>query len=63
MYHARIHPLLKKPLSIKAIKAIKAIEAMKPGDKDKADTGENRGLRLPVALRVLKPFSIVIPAP
>ena len=29
-----------KPLSFKAV------EMMKPGDKDKADVGENRGLRV-----------------
>ncbi len=40
----------KKPLSTKAI------EAMKPGDKDKADTGENRGLRLACGTTGVKTF-------
>ncbi|WP_281269805.1 tyrosine-type recombinase/integrase [Edaphovirga cremea] len=40
----------KKPLSTKAI------EAMKPGDKDKADTGENRGLRLTCGATGIKTF-------
>lgn len=40
----------KKPLSTKAI------EAMKPGDKAKADTGENRGLRLTCGVTGIKSF-------
>lgn len=40
----------KKPLSTKAI------EAMKPGDKDKADTGENRGLRFTCGATGIKTF-------
>lgn len=39
-----------KPLSTKAI------EAMKPGDKDKADTGENRALRLTCGATGVKTF-------
>ncbi|HHQ6568493.1 TPA: tyrosine-type recombinase/integrase [Serratia fonticola] len=42
--------LEKKPLSTKAI------EAMKPGDKDKADTGENRALRITCGATGLKTF-------
>ncbi|WP_447873552.1 tyrosine-type recombinase/integrase [Serratia fonticola] len=40
----------KKPLSTKAI------EAMKPGDKDKADTGDNRGLRITCGATGIKTF-------
>lgn len=40
----------KKPLSTKAI------EAMKPGDSDKADTGENRGLRITCGATGVKTF-------
>ncbi|WP_411751921.1 tyrosine-type recombinase/integrase [Serratia sp. (in: enterobacteria)] len=40
----------KKPLSTKAI------EAMKPGDKDKADTGENRALRITCGATGVKTF-------
>lgn len=40
----------KKPLSTKAI------EAMKPGDKDKADTGDNRGLRITCGVTGIKTF-------
>ena len=34
----------------------KAIEMMKPTDKDKADTGENRGLRVGCGLTGVKTF-------
>jgi hypothetical protein len=40
-----------KPLSFKAI------EMMKPGDKDKADIGENRGLRVSCGATGVKSFS------
>ncbi len=39
-----------KPLSFKAI------EMMKPGDKDKADIGENRGLRVSCGATRVKSF-------
>ena len=39
-----------KPLSFKAI------EMMKPGDKDKADIGENRGLRVTCGATGVKSF-------
>ena len=39
-----------KPLSFKAV------EMMKPGDKDEADVGENRGLRLSSGATRMKSF-------
>lgn len=42
-----------KPLSFKAVKI------MKPGDKDKADVGENCGLRVTRGATGVKSFSIV----
>ena len=39
-----------KPLSSKAV------EMMKPGDKNKADTGENRGLRVTCGASGIKTF-------
>lgn len=39
-----------KPLSFKAV------EMMKPGDKDKADVGENRGLRVSCGAAGVKSF-------
>ncbi len=39
-----------KPLSFKAV------EMMKPGDKDKADVGENRGLRVSCGATGVKSF-------
>jgi hypothetical protein len=39
-----------KPLSFKAV------EMMKPGDKDKADVGENRGLRVTCGAPGVKSF-------
>ena len=39
--------------------SFKAVEMMKPGDKDKADVGENRGLRVSCGATGLSLFSIV----
>lgn len=36
--------------------AFKAVEMMKPGDKDKADVGENRGLRVSCGATGVKSF-------
>lgn len=43
-----------KPLSSKTI------ETMKPTDKNKADTGENRGLRVACGATGIKTFSTAI---
>ncbi|WP_238279431.1 integrase [Yersinia wautersii] len=40
----------------KKLLSTKAIEAMKPGDKDNADTGENRALRITCGATGVKTF-------
>lgn len=46
-----------KPLSFKAVKM------MKPGGKDEADVGENRGLRLSCGATGMNSFSTVTRVP